>query len=58
VPTARPRDLPRILPRWAWGLLAYQHGAGPRPKLAPKKPPAWYWQWAAWRLAPFHLKDV
>ena len=50
--------MPRILPRWAWGLLAYQHGGGPRPKLAPKKPPAWYWHWAAWRLAPFHLKRV
>ena len=40
------------------GALAYQHGGGPRPKLAPKKPPAWYWHWAAWRLAPFHLKRV
>ena len=58
VPTVKPHDVPRILPRWAWGLLAYQHGGGPRPKLAPKKPPAWYWHWAAWRLAPFHLKRV
>jgi hypothetical protein len=56
VPTVKPRDVPRIVPRWAWGLLAYQHHTGPRPQAAPKKPPAWYWHWAAWRLAPFHLK--
>jgi hypothetical protein len=58
VPTVKPRDLPRVVPHWAWGLLAYQHGGGARPKLAPKKPPAWYWHWASWRLAPFHLKRV
>jgi hypothetical protein len=56
VPTVKPRDVPRVVPRWAWSLLAYQHGSGLRPKAAPKKPPAWYWHWAAWRLAPFHLK--
>ena len=56
LPTKRPADTPRVLPRWAWGLLAYQQHRGPRPKLAPKKPPPWYWHWAAWRLAPFHLR--
>jgi hypothetical protein len=56
LPTKKPADVPRILPRWAWGLLAYQQHHGPRPKLAPKKPPKWYWHWAAWRLAPFHLR--
>jgi hypothetical protein len=56
LPTKKPKDVPRILPRWAWGLLAYQQHHGPRPKLAPKKPPKWYWHWAAWRLAPFHLR--
>jgi hypothetical protein len=53
-PTKRPTDTPRILPRWAWGLLAAQHGQGARPAKAPHKLPAWYWHWAAWRLAPFH----
>jgi len=56
VPTKRPTDTPRILPRWAWGLLAAQHGQGVRPAQAPHKLPAWYWHWAAWRLAPFHLR--
>jgi hypothetical protein len=58
VPTVKSRDVPRVVPRWAWSLLAYQHGAGLRPKAAPKKPPGWYWHWAAWRLSPFHLKRV
>jgi hypothetical protein len=58
VPTKRPLDTPRTLPHWAWGLLAYQQHQGPRPAKAPKKPPAWYWHWASWRLAPFHLKRV
>jgi hypothetical protein len=52
----RPTGLPRALPRWAWGLYDFQHGRGTRPAAAPKKPPAWYWRWAAWRSAPFHLK--
>ena len=56
VPTKRPTGLPRALPRWAWGLYDAQHGRGARPAKAPKKPPAWYWRWAAWRSAPFHLK--
>jgi hypothetical protein len=56
VPTKRPTALPRALPRWTWGLYDAQHGRGARPANAPKKPPAWYWRWAAWRSAPFHLK--
>jgi hypothetical protein len=56
VPTKRPTGLPRALPRWAWGLYDAQHGRGARPATAPKRPPAWYWRWAAWRSAPFHLK--
>jgi hypothetical protein len=58
VPTKRPTDTPRALPHWAWGLLAFQQGHGARPTTAPHRPPAWYWRWAAWRLAPFHLKHV
>ncbi len=56
VPTKRPTDTPHALPRWAWGVLAYQHGGRARPKAAPHKLPGWYWHWAAWRLAPFHVK--
>ena len=56
VPTKRPSGLPRALPHWVWGLYDTQHGGGARPAKAPKKPPPWYWRWAAWRAAPFHLK--
>lgn len=56
VPAARPADTPRLLPRWAWGLLAFQHRSGPRPAAAPRKLPAWYWHWAAWRAAPFRVR--
>jgi hypothetical protein len=56
VPTKRPHDLPKVLPRWSWSLYTWQHTGGARPALAPKKPPAWYWRWAAWRSAPFKLK--
>lgn len=56
VPTKRPADVPKQLPRWAFGLYASQHVSGSRPAATPRKLPAWYWQWAAWRLAPFHVK--
>ena len=56
VPTKRPADVPRVLPRWAWGLYDFQHHKGARPATAPRKPPAWYWHWAAWRSAPYRLK--
>jgi hypothetical protein len=57
LPTKKPKDTPKVLPRWAWSLLTWQHSGGVRPKAAPKKLPAWYWHWAAWRLAPFHLRS-
>ncbi|HMB79203.1 MAG TPA: hypothetical protein VKI43_04025, partial [Vicinamibacterales bacterium] len=56
VPTKRPADVPKLVPRWAFGLYQSQHGSGSRPAVTPRKLPAWYWHWAAWRLAPFHLK--
>jgi hypothetical protein len=56
VPTKRPLGLPKILPHWAWSLYTWQHTGGTRPAVAPKKPAAWYWRWAAWRSAPFKLK--
>jgi glycoside hydrolase-like protein len=52
----RPRNLPRAVPQWAFGLFAYQRHQGPRPKTAPKRPPAWYWTWAAWRAQPYRLR--
>jgi hypothetical protein len=56
LPTAKPTKLPKPLPRWAWSLFTWQHGhKGARPK-APAKPAAWYWRWAGWRAAPFHVK--
>jgi len=52
----RPTGLPRAIPAWAFGLFAYQRHQGARPKAAPKRPPAWYWRWAAWRAQPFRLR--
>jgi hypothetical protein len=52
----RPTGLPRAIPQWAYGLLAFQHHQGKRPKVAPKHPPAWYWKWAGWRAQPFRLR--
>lgn len=54
-PSLKPAQLPKPVPHWAWTLFAHQHGHGARPKTAPKRPPAWYWRWAAWRLAPFRV---
>jgi hypothetical protein len=56
VPTKRPADVPRVLPRWAWGLYDFQHHKASRPAGAPREPPAWYWHWAAWRSAPYRVK--
>jgi hypothetical protein len=56
VPAKRPADVPRVLPRWAWGLYDAQHHRGPRPANVPRKLPAWYWHWAAWRSMPFRLR--
>jgi hypothetical protein len=52
----RPRNVPHAVPRWAFGLFAYQRHQGPRPETAPKRPPAWYWVWAAWRAQPYRLR--
>ncbi len=58
VPRSRPAGIPKVLPRWAWSLFAWQHGQGSRPAAAPKKLPAWYWTWASWRIAPFRLARI
>ena len=52
----RPTGLPRAIPRWAFGLFAFQRHQGTRPKTAPKHPPAWYWKWAGWRAQPLRLR--
>jgi Domain of unknown function (DUF1906) len=52
----RPSGVPRAVPQWAFGLYAFQHGQGTRPKRAPKKPPAWYWLWAGWHGFPYKLR--
>jgi hypothetical protein len=54
-PKNRPTGIPRAVPRWAFGLFDWQHGQGARPAKAPKKPPAWYWRWASWRITPFRI---
>jgi len=57
LPTQRPAGVPDTVPGWAWQLFTWQQdGAlGARPK-APLPPPAWYWRWRAWRIAPFHVR--
>ena len=40
----RPAAVPHVVPRWAFGLYAFQHHQGSRPKTAPKHPPGWYWR--------------
>jgi hypothetical protein len=52
----RPGKLPHAVPHWAFGLFDYQRHRGSRPKAAPKRPPAWYWLWAAWRAQPLRLR--
>jgi hypothetical protein len=56
LPKKRPAGIPRVVPRWAFTLYAFQHHQGPRPKAAPKRPPAWYWAWAGWRALPYRLR--
>jgi autotransporter-associated beta strand protein len=54
--TTRPPRLPKLIPVWAWKLLAWQqhpHRAT-RPH-APEHPPRWYATWRNWRLTPFRL---
>jgi hypothetical protein len=53
---ARPAKIPRAIPHWAFGLYAYQHGHGKRPKTAPKRPPGWYWTWVGWHALPYRLR--
>jgi len=52
----RPAGIPRKIPQWAFGLYASQRGHGARPATAPKRPPAWYWRWAAWHVLPYRLR--
>ncbi|HET7127489.1 MAG TPA: DUF1906 domain-containing protein [Gaiellaceae bacterium] len=52
----RPSSLPHAVPRWAFGLFDFQRHRATRPKTAPKRPPAWYWRWAAWRAQPIRLR--
>ena len=56
VATPRPGGVPRVVPRWAYALYAYQHHHGTRPKAAPKRPPSWYWRWAAWKALPYRIR--
>lgn len=40
-----------MIPDWAWALRAWhlQGRVDERPATAPKRVPAWYWLWYAWR---------
>jgi hypothetical protein len=57
--TSRPKSAPLHIPRWAWGLLAWQERPaaqrGARPKAAPVKVPGWWSIWAKWRQDPYAL---
>ena len=57
LPTRRPAKLPKAIPRWAFALFVWQQAGKPKPRPdAPRIVPAWYWQWAAWRATPFHIR--
>ena len=43
----RPKAIPRMIPRWAFQLLAGGHPSAPRPL------PTWYAAWKKWRLNPY-----
>lgn len=53
---ARPRGLPRGVPRWAWRRLAWQEKGrkGKRPT-APRPLPSWYSRWSGWKLSPYRI---
>jgi hypothetical protein len=55
-PRRRPKGVPTTIPSWATKLFAWQTTGkhGKRPK-TPKKIPAWYAPWKAWRLAPYTI---
>jgi N-acetylmuramoyl-L-alanine amidase len=49
---ARPRGIPRRIPRWAWELRRWHRlptvQRGPRPAGTPRRLPSWYWLWFRW----------
>lgn len=55
----RPASAPRMIPAWAFKLLAWEQKPaatrGPQPT-APSPLPEWYGPWKAWRQAPFTLQ--
>jgi hypothetical protein len=56
VAKARPRGLPRAVPRWAWRRLAWQEkGRRGKHPHAPRPLPGWYWHWASWKLSPYRI---
>jgi Domain of unknown function (DUF1906) len=58
LPTKRPKNIPKALPRWAFDLFNWlQNGKdGTRPA-APKIVPQWFWRWYDWAAAPFHIRS-
>jgi hypothetical protein len=56
VAKARPRSLPRAVPRWAWRRLAWQEkGRKGKHPHAPRPLPGWYSRWAGWKLSPYRI---
>jgi hypothetical protein len=53
-PRPRPAGVPRVVPRWAARLLAWETRGrrGARP-VTPRPLPSWYARWKAWKLAPY-----
>ncbi len=59
VPRPRPAGVPRVIPAWAWRLLAWQRGGrtGRRPP-TPHPVPRWYWRWASWQKQPLRVANA
>jgi hypothetical protein len=57
IPRPRPAGVPRVIPRWAQKLYAWETSGkhGRRPAV-PKKLPAWYARWKAWQLHPYSFR--
>jgi IPT/TIG domain-containing protein/FG-GAP repeat protein len=53
-PRPRPRGVPRVVPKWASRLLAWETGGrhGARPA-TPRPLPTWHARWKAWKASPY-----
>ena len=57
-PIARPKKAPKLIPHWAFKLLAWEQRPAKRRGARPVTPsplPGWYAAWRNWRIEPFKL---